>query len=99
MISNCDVVKNDRIGEDDYRVGFTCDFCNDFNSFILRTPKCYICKGCLSKMIDMLNKAQCDAFQPDFDKARADYEYEEFKKIDTRDEQFGPMCMIVEGKC
>ena len=93
MIGEFKVFRNFRVGEDDFKPEYCCDFCaSQFNSYLLRLPDTnkYVCKGCLSDMIEILNKAQVDNFQKDFEVAR-------WGEGDTRDEQFGPMFMKNSG--
>jgi len=59
--------------EDEFKPEYCCDFCTtNFNTYLIKIStinKC-ICKGCLSKMSQMLDQAQMNNFQSDFDKAR-----------------------------
>ena len=71
--ANISIHKNVRNGENDFTADVVCDFCSEkYNSQVLKLPftEKWICKGCLTDAVSLLDKNMRKNFQPDFEKRR-----------------------------
>jgi hypothetical protein len=80
-----DVFRNKRVEPDNFETNHPCDFCDSYTNAVVKIPLMFIrsfyisadrspliCKGCLTRMIEEIDKTIVDNFEKDFQEARKD---------------------------
>lgn len=87
------ILRNERKGENDFSMDYPCDYCNSFVEQVISLEntcedgynhdcEILICKGCLSRLIEALDKNMQENFQLDFEASRIYVDIEAQRKED-----------------
>ena len=71
--------RNKRVEENTFIADVVCSFCNtQYNSQVLKLPftEKWICKGCLTDAIRLMDEKMRKNFQPDFEASRIGHDIE-----------------------